>query len=423
MRENADNWLQLADKIGHYRRDQLTAAQLQELRQKSADLRLKLKQRADASKLKLGIESLEGVLRQIGGTFYPKSAMVENVEFFLVAAIIVLGIRTYFLQPFKIPTNSMWPTYYGMTPEVYRERGAEPGFLHMGARLLAFGAMPHRLNAPADGELLIPLGGSASRGAVHSQVVAGRKWLVFPTKVREYTILVGDEPATVRVPSDFDFDWLIAEAFFSDGRGYNADSFYAELNRRIRSGETEVKMVDGERLRCVRTGRQVRAGERLLAFDVMTGDQLFVDRLSYHFVRPKVGDGFVFRTGHIPFIGEDQYYVKRLVGEPGDTLEIRPPVLFRDGRPISGAAAFDRNARQVSLYRGYVNGTTSGQFNRGLLTKGETLKVENHAFFALGDNSGNSRDGRYWGFVPEKDVVGRPLFIYYPFTRRWGPAR
>jgi signal peptidase I len=32
-------------------------------------------------------------------------------------------------------------------------------------------------------------------------------------------------------------------------------------------------------------------------------------------------------------------------------------------------------------------------------------------------------DGRYWGFVPAKDAVGRPLFIYFPFTRRWGPAR
>jgi signal peptidase I len=49
--------------------------------------------------------------------------------------------------------------------------------------------------------------------------------------------------------------------------------------------------------------------------------------------------------------------------------------------------------------------------------------VPAQAFFALGDNSRDSQDGRYWGFVPEKDVIGRPLFIYYPFTRRWGPAR
>ncbi|MDB6115544.1 MAG: lepB, partial [Lacunisphaera sp.] len=42
---------------------------------------------------------------------------------------------------------------------------------------------------------------------------------------------------------------------------------------------------------------------------------------------------------------------------------------------------------------------------------------------AMGDNSLESADSRFWGFVPEKDVVGRPLFIYYPLTKRWGPAK
>jgi signal peptidase I len=49
--------------------------------------------------------------------------------------------------------------------------------------------------------------------------------------------------------------------------------------------------------------------------------------------------------------------------------------------------------------------------------------VPEDKYFALGDNSGNSQDGRYWDFVPAKDVVGRPVFVYYPFTSRWGPAR
>ena len=63
------------------------------------------------------------MLRRTGGAIYPKSSLVENVEFFLVAAIVILGIRTYFLQPFKIPTNSMWPTYNGMTPEAFHDIG------------------------------------------------------------------------------------------------------------------------------------------------------------------------------------------------------------------------------------------------------------------------------------------------------------
>ena len=110
MRENAANWLELADKVWHYRRDRLTAAEASELKARTDDLRQRMKERADAAKLKLIIEELEGVLRRTGGAVYPKSALVENVEFFLVAAIVILGIRTYFVQPFKIPTTSMWPT-------------------------------------------------------------------------------------------------------------------------------------------------------------------------------------------------------------------------------------------------------------------------------------------------------------------------
>jgi len=50
------------------------------------------------------------------------------------------------------------------------------------------------------------------------------------------------------------------------------------------------------------------------------------------------------------------------------------------------------------------------------------MTVPPRKFVALGDNSGNSLDSRYWGFVPEKAVIGKAFFIYYPFTRRWGVA-
>ena len=73
--------------------------------------------------------------------------------------------------------------------------------------------------------------------------------------------------------------------------------------------------------------RVVESGKVFFSFDILTGDQLFVDRISYHFMKPNVGDGFVFRTGGIPGIGADQYYIKRLVGLPGDILKIESPVL------------------------------------------------------------------------------------------------
>jgi signal peptidase I len=94
MRANADNWLELADKVWHYRRDQLNEAERQELGARLDALRTARRKDADAGKLKLLIEELEGALRRTGGKIYPKSALVENVEFFLVAAIVILGVRT-----------------------------------------------------------------------------------------------------------------------------------------------------------------------------------------------------------------------------------------------------------------------------------------------------------------------------------------
>src|SRR6185295_17419795 len=159
MRENAANWLELADKVYHFRRDVLPPAQVAELQSRTADLKALLKEKAGAEKLKLAIERLEEVLRRTGGAIYPKSALVENVEFFLVAAIVILGIRTYFVQPFKIPTNSMWPTYNGMTPEVFAKQSDEPSAAAVAARAVMFGAWPHRLDAAGDGEILVPVGG------------------------------------------------------------------------------------------------------------------------------------------------------------------------------------------------------------------------------------------------------------------------
>jgi signal peptidase I len=180
MRENAGHWLELADKVYHYRRDVLAATQIAELQEQSSGLRTLVKERAGVEKLKLAIERLEEVLRRTGGAIYPKSALVENVEFFLVAAIVILGIRTYFVQPFKIPTNSMWPTYNGMTPEAFPRPSDEPGYVMNAIRFVAFGAQPKRADAPASGEVMIPVSGGGPRVAIPYREVSGRSWLVFP---------------------------------------------------------------------------------------------------------------------------------------------------------------------------------------------------------------------------------------------------
>ncbi len=421
MRATAANWLELADKVYDYRRDALSESELSALQQAVGSLRRQLKEKSDASRLKLDIEALERVLHKTGGTHYPKSGWMENVEFFLVAAIVILGVRMYFVQPFKIPTNSMWPSYNGMTPEVFASKADEPGPAGRVLRFLAMGARPRTLDAPTDGEVLIPIAGRQSRGLIKYNEISGRSWFILPARNREYALMIGDRWVTTQVPLDFDFDWVIRDAFFK-----NEKSLSEGLEEKLMRGEyvdKEVKTPAGiERMRFIRTGKKVRAGERALSFDILTGDQLFVDRASYHFVRPQVGDGFVFRTDRInhPAMKDaagrqlEQYYIKRLAGVPGDRLEIRDPVLFRNGAPITGSKAYNGNATREGNYSGYRAG--------GILAQGQAFTVPKDSYIALGDNSSNSLDSRYWGTVPAADVVGRPLLIYYPFTKRWGPA-
>ena len=402
MRTSAGHWLEMAVRVYDYRRDQLSAAELGELTQKTEGLRRQLREGDDASKLKLGIEALEDVLRRTGGAIYPKSSLVENVEFFLVAAIVILGIRTYFVQPFKIPTNSMWPSYNGMTGEVFKSTAEEPGYVAQGFRFLAQLATPQRIDAPAEGEVMIMFD-SYRRGAAFRDV-PGRKWLVLPTLLREYQLVIGGANVPVRVPADFDLDRVLLNAYFDGAESYPAS-----------------RSPNGGRVGLLRTGKFVQSGERALAFDILTGDQLFVDRFSYHFVPPRVGQGFVFRTGQLtelhgmmPGSSTDQYYIKRLVGEPGDELEIRDFTLLRNGAPITGSEAFAKSALRADRYAGYRN--------EGRMQPGSVMNVPARSYAAFGDNSASSLDSRSWGFIPDKDVVGPPLFIYYPYTTRWGPA-
>ncbi len=432
MRDNASNWLELSEKVLNYRRDMLSAKESDELVGKIEGLRQLQKGRADAARLKLGIESLEGVLMRTGGAVYPKTSLVENVEFFLVAAIVILGIRTYFVQPFKIPTNSMWPTYFGMTAENFPPGTTAPGALARVFRFVAYGAQGRTMVAPRDGEVTVPMfiNGDGSRFTVAYTKKPGRKWLVMPTQVKEYTFLVDGVPASVQVPADFgesEFDDLVFNTFYP-----SRDAVRAQIEKERQAGRIEEASqkidVSGDRLyvaQRVPMGINVRAGHPILRFDVLAGDQLFVDRVSYQFMRPTVGQGFVFRTDHIPEIERaygDQYFVKRLIGTPGDSIEVREPMIYRNGAPITGSKAFDLNANRVFPYKGYFNASRDDS-RYSMLFPGETIRVPDHGYLAMGDNSHDSFDGRFWGYVPEKDVVGRPLFIYYPFTRRWGTAK
>lgn len=418
LKKQAKELLHAASKVYHYRRDVIPEHRLQELEKAVDEVDGFLKNKsAEKAPFEAAQDRLDALLRKIGGKIYPKTFLSDNLEVLLVAAILVIGVRTFFFQPFIIPTNSMYPTYSGMNAVVYEDGEASPSVVQKIYNKLTLGANHFDASAPAAGQVHIPFFSQADRspdqrlrsmGMVRFEVVKARKWFgLLPTQKREYTFYVDGQPTKIRVPMDFGLDGVIKDAFFPE-----VDSLKEVAVAQHES--KQVNILGANPL--VQTDHVVKPGEPVLEFDITLGDALFVDRLSYHFKRPKAGDPFVFRTRNIPGIegGVDKYYIKRIGGVGGETLEIVDSTLLVDGVPRDEVEAFGRNAVTEGEYGGYVN--------TNLLAEGRQMEIPEGKFVALGDNSANSLDSRYWGYVPEKSVIGKAVFIYYPFTKRWGLA-
>jgi signal peptidase I len=297
----------------------------------------------------------------------------ENCEVFLVAIVIALGVRTYFLQPFTIPTGSMQPTLNG----IIGHKTAEPPPNHL-VRMV-------------------------------QKAVLGRTWIDVVAKSDDVIV---------------DIREIKRLGILS----------YTELR-----GERNSYVVNCPRDTLIRYFlpplRPFKAGEIIARGYHDTGDHVFVDKFSYHFRKPARGDVFVFNTQNIStremvesrMQGPSQFYIKRLAALPGDTLQIRPPELFVNGERAKGKA-FDRVMSARDGYRGYSNESEqeypNGQVHRFRMkllgAPEETFAVPPRNYFALGDNSFHSSDSRDWGTVPQQNIMGHGVFVYWPFASHWG---
>ena len=123
---------------------------------------------------------------------------------------------------------------------------------------------------------------------------------------------------------------------------------------------------------------------------------------------PRRWEVIVFTTRGINGTGDlPRHFVKRVVGLPGETLEIRDGDIIVNGETVPKPAAITETCY-------YDNVFEDGETPRYGLP-GQTFTVPEGRYFVLGDNSGESLDSRIWGFVPRRNVRGRVLF-------RWKPA-
>ena len=165
---------------------------------------------------------------------------------------------------------------------------------------------------------------------------------------------------------------------------------------------------------------------------LVVGDFLVVNRAAYGatipgtelrtpgYSAPQVGDVVVFRGVHEQ---PPLDVIKRIVGEPGDTLAMRDGVLYRNAVAVSEPYAQSHDARnssdpRMAWQREYlIKGVVAREGYRATLNDWGPLVVPARRYFVLGDNRGASLDSRYWGFVARRHIVGRAELIYFSWRR------
>jgi signal peptidase I len=339
-----------------------------------------------------GLEKLNKEAMKLGNKLFPPSpwdGWRENVEVFVVAAIMALAIRTFFLQTFKIPTGSMEPTLYGIEPKLSTE-------------------LPPNVFVQAY-EFLI-------HGKTYSRVVTQHGGTIDSMTQGSFTIWL--EYTDVHIGSETDRIW-------------------------IRPSDVRQKLH-------IEEGMQFQPGDVLANYVTQTGDQVLVDKVTYNFRPPRRGEVFIFKTSGIAGLANEtgpnqegsEDFIKRCVGLPGDQIVVKPPVLYvqpdgaQTSKPADFAPSFAKEFAQIDDYPGYslvewgdgpagktCTGFTADPnrlFDPFDKNNSQTYYVQPDFYWAMGDNSPRSEDSRYWGGVPRQNLVGRGYFVFWPFTSRWG---
>jgi len=337
---------------------------------------------------------------------YPNASVRENVEVLLVALAVAMAIRTFFLQPFKIPTGSMQPTLFGVTSvpdfskvdfwksdrdEILRQWDQQAklrdaitiptGWEHIKDWFAGISYV--HVVAQADGKI--------------DQISPMRRFLILNLK---QSIWIGGVEHVMWFPPDF------GEASIEKRAG-----FFRNPDHVFHKGDDVVRM------------------------KISAGDHLFVNRLTYNFRKAERGEIIVFETRGIEGLPQDQFYIKRMVVKPRERVSIGDDRhLVINGLRLDASTPHFENVYgfnpatppHESQFSGHVNGSVAQQFGlypglAPLFPDAQTVyNNDGDAYMVMGDNTCNSSDSRTWGTLPARNVIGKSCFVYWPLTARFG---
>jgi signal peptidase I len=164
---------------------------------------------------------------------------------------------------------------------------------------------------------------------------------------------------------------------------------------------------------------------------LLIGDHVFVNRVQFSpptrwaglvipYRQIKRGDIVVFLSPAQPGL----YVVKRVMGIPGDRLHLRDGAVYRNGQKLDEPYVLHTSGDYVP-YRDNFPAVPPTDFSSNVTPawqealpqhiQGDDVVVPPDSYFGMGDNRDVSLDSRYWGFIPQKNVIGQPMFIYWSF--------
>jgi signal peptidase I len=347
--------LHYAKHVRHMHEDIADPASLEELRNGEQSARSARKSREGDVLEKAGAAVIKACEKVAPPRRHAK--VRENIEVIFVAIAAAMAIRAYFFQPFKIPTGSMQPTLYGITIQSESTIKANNPLANL-ANIILFGERHQVVLAQADGRIRTTLGADGVS--------------------KLYGQINSDETSTLYI-------------------GNVAHRIPNKLIPFCRFGET------------------LKAGEPMVQGVVKSGDYILVNRIKYNFIRPKRGDIAVFDTRDLthPQVRKDAYYIKRMVGLPEETIAVEPKYLLVNGEKPTDPR-FDKIFNNEK-YKGYQFAQSSPP---PLIGKpGDSIVLANDQYLFFGDNTEHSLDGRYFGAVNRRQILGPAFFVCWPFDR------
>lgn len=334
-----------------------------------------------------------------------KHPMYAIMDTLLVAFGVAMAFRAYFFQPFKIPTGSMQPTLYGVHSEYVSPEQAS--FFD---------------KTPVFKQLKWLITGATYRDVIADKTCRGH--IYTDQRYPGFVIFkLGEQ--TFKIPQDS----------LERGEIEGLDNFHHMADN------------PNDSIKSLAAG-VIENGTRLWSGYVHSGDQVFANRLAWNFFPPERDDTMIFTTSipelelcipstknntfPFPFVVKDepiqpwlmagQHYIKRLVGKPNESISIADGRIVVNGEPVVGMPGMEKITKGENGYKPYrvISESNPGYNANGyLINLGDSIQLGDE-YMALGDNTSNSYDSRFWGPVPRRAMVGPAAIVWWPFTGRWG---